>query len=89
VKPKVRFTRHAKDKFSVLAAYGFVVSEEQVHETVMRPDSIEEHKSERIAQKRLTKTHVLRVVYRVEDSEIVVITFYPGRRQRYEDTVRS
>ena len=38
-----------------------------------------------IAQKRITEQHVLRIVYREEGEKRVVITFYPGRRERYED----
>ena len=37
-----------------------------------------------IAQKRITERHVLRVIYRQEGENQVVITFYPGRRERYE-----
>lgn len=83
----VRFTRHAQGKFSILATHGFVVSEEQVRQTVLSPDRVEDHGPEQIAQKRVTDTHVLRVVYRIENGEIVVITFYPGRRTRYEDSI--
>jgi hypothetical protein len=32
---KVRFTQHAQQKFSILAAHGFVVSEEEVRLTVL------------------------------------------------------
>jgi len=84
---RVRFTRHAQGKFPILATHGFVVSEEQVRQTVFAPDRVEDHGAEQIAQKRMTDTHVLRVVYRMENGEIVVITFYPGRRRRYEDSV--
>jgi len=37
-----------------------------------------------IAQKGITARHALRVVYRQEGDKQVVITFYPGRRERYE-----
>ena len=37
-----------------------------------------------IAQRRITDRHVLGVVYRQEVKDRVVITFYPGRRGRYE-----
>jgi len=40
-----------------------------------------------IAQKRITEDHVLRVVYRQEGEDLVVITFYPGRRERYENKI--
>lgn len=84
---EVRFTRHAQAKFSILADHGFFVSEEQVRQTVLSPDRVEDWHAEQIAQKKMSDTHVLRVVYRVEDDDIVVITFYPGRRRRYEDQV--
>jgi len=38
-----------------------------------------------IAQKVIDDEHVLRVVYEIEGDEIVIVTFYPGRRKRYED----
>ena len=34
-----------------------------------------------------TELHVLRVVYRMEGDTPVVITFYPGRRERYESGI--
>jgi hypothetical protein len=83
----IRFTRHARGKFDILAEYGYPIAEEQVRDTLLSPDRIEDHQSEQIAQKRITNTHVLRVVYRLEGEEMIVITFYPGRRQRYEDNV--
>ena len=87
MKPRVRFTRHAMAKFSILAAHGFPITQEQVLETLASPARIEDHTDELIAQKRISPTHVLRVVYRLEGGELVVITFYPGRRTRYEDTL--
>ena len=37
-----------------------------------------------IAQWKIDKTYVLRVVYKQEFGAIKVITFYPGRRKQYE-----
>jgi hypothetical protein len=84
---KIRFTQHAQQKFSILAEHSFVVSEEEVRLTVLSPDRVEGREVEQIAQRRISDTHVLRVVYRLENDEMVVITFYPGRRKRYEDTI--
>jgi hypothetical protein len=54
----------------------------------MHPDRVVLQSGGRlIAQKRLTEGYVLRVVYRMEGEDAVVITFYPGRRERYEDAV--
>ena len=55
---RVRFTRHAHEKFSILATHGFVVSEEQVRQMVLAPDRVEDYGSEQIAQKRVSDTHV-------------------------------
>lgn len=79
------YTRHAEEKFEVLKRYGFEVTRHQVEEALTAPDMvIPQTKGRRIAQKRITERHVLRVVYRQEGENQVVITFYPGRRERYE-----
>ena len=83
----IRFTRHAREKLSLLARHGFIISEKLVVETVLQADRFEVQNAERIAQKVVTDTHVLRVVFRTEEEQIVIITFYPGRRKRYESEV--
>ena len=40
-----------------------------------------------VAQRGITETHVLRVVYEESEDELVVVTFYPGRKDRYEGNV--
>jgi len=37
-----------------------------------------------IAQRKIDRDYVLRVVYKQEFGIIKVITFYPGRRKQYE-----
>lgn len=83
---EIRFTPHAKMKFEILKRHNFPVLEEQVEETILMPDKVETtRKGRRIAQKRISNRHVLRVIYQERDEWIEVVTFYPGRRQRYED----
>ena len=66
-------------------ASGFGVNEEIVLKALQEPqDLIEGYGGRSIAQITLDTEHVLRVVYE-EDSEIIIITVYPGRRRRYED----
>jgi hypothetical protein len=73
----VEYTRHAREKFEIAPA--------QVEETVLNPERVMPQPGGRfIAQKGITARHVLRVVYRLEGETRVVITFYPGRRERYE-----
>jgi len=81
--PKVRFTRHAKDKFEVVRRYGYDVDREKVVETVLSPDRLDERGDQRLAIKVLDENYALRVVYEVRKGYLVDITFYPVRRDRY------
>ncbi len=79
----ITFAKHALEKFAVLERHQFSVSKEQVLEAVQSPDLIDESRLPLlIAQKSIDPEHVLRVVYRQEESVIVVITFYPGRKKQ-------
>ena len=81
----IRFTQHAREKFEIFARHKFTVTEAQVIETLNSPDRIEIDRDPPVAQRSLDEDHVLRVVFRAEGDDKVVITFYPGRRQRYEN----
>jgi hypothetical protein len=80
----IRFTKHALRKLEDLAELGFAVTVEQVTDTVQNPDTVDREASPPIAQKAISQRHVLRVVFVEEVDEIRVVTFYPGRRSRYE-----
>jgi len=83
---KIRFTKHAREKFTILKRHKFSVSRQAIFKTIRRPDYIDYSRFPlKIAQKPFDKTHVLRVVYKEENGEIVVITFYPGRKSQYEE----
>jgi len=85
---KIRYTRHAEQKFDVLRRHGFEVRREQVEETLRIPEAIIPQEGGRfIAQRAISRRHLLRVVYREEGETKVVITFYPARRGRYEGRV--
>ncbi len=82
---RFRFTNHAKKKFILIRRVGFKVSLKQVKQCVISPLKIEEYPDGTyIATTLLDKSHVLRVVYRKENDIMVIITFHPGRRKRYE-----
>lgn len=82
---EIRFTRHAEEKFGILEEHQFSVSKKQVLEVLNTPDSIDHSRSPLIiAQGDRDAHHVLRVVYRREGADIIVITFYPGRKSQYE-----
>ena len=87
--PPLRLTRHALEKFEVLRRHGFEVTPAQVEATVSDPESVVRDTGDRfIAQRALSDSHLLRVVFRNEGTVRVVITFYPGRRERYEGQLR-
>lgn len=80
----IYFTKHARDKFEILKDHKFIITESQVIETVNNPDLIDYSKNPLlIAQKEISQTHVLRVVYKKESNNKIIITFYPGMRKQY------
>jgi len=81
---KVRFTRHAAEKFAVLKQYGFEIERKQVIETVLRPERLDERSGQFFAAKIISRKHALRVVYENRKDFLVIITFYPVRRDRYD-----
>ena len=85
---EIKFTNHAKDKFLILKKHNFPIDEETVLKTVKEPDRIEAGRKGRlIAQKVMGEEHLLRVVYEIKENKIVIVTFYPARRSRYEDKI--
>jgi len=80
------YTKHAQKKFEDLAKLGIKVTKILVKQVVTNPqhqakDPSSEHNT--IASRELDRNLVLRVVYRVEDGIILVITFYPSEKGRY------
>jgi hypothetical protein len=64
VAKRIVYGNHAEEKFEILKQHGFVASKKQVKETLRRPDRIEEgFRGRKIAQRRISEHHVLRVVY--------------------------
>lgn len=79
------FTKHAKNKFEILKRHKFLITEKQVLKTIERPDLIDRSRPPLlIAQLKIDKSHVLRVVYKQEFGIIKIITFYPARKKQYE-----
>ena len=81
----IKFTKHAEDKFEVLRRHGVKISKEKVSGTIRKPDVLNRSRILLIiAQGEFYKRRVLRVVYKIEEGIILVITFYPGRKTQYE-----
>ena len=85
---EIIFTAHALEKFDILRRHGVDISQTRVREIILAPEQTDRDAlGNPIAQGRLDETHILRVVYRIEENKRIVITFYPGRRRRYENQV--
>ena len=81
----IEFSPHSVLKIEILRSHGMDVSKEIVENVVRTPDRVDKGYKERlIAQKGFDDTHVLRVIYETLPDKIYVVTFYPGRRSRYE-----
>jgi len=82
---RIRFSNHALLKFKVLESHGIIINEEFIKNIILCPDRIERgYKGRIIAQRCLDDEHVIRVIYEEVSDSITIITFYPGRRDRYE-----
>ena len=83
---RILFCRHAKLKLLILAEHNVFFTASQITEAIKNPDKISHGKKNRkIAQKIIDEQHVLRVIFEEEKEEITIITFYPARRERYEN----
>lgn len=81
----VRYTHHANQKFKDLDRLGVHVTKRRVSSILKKPNFIDAETDypNFIAAGPLDATHLLRIVYRKEDDILVVITFYPTRKERY------
>lgn len=87
---KFRYTKHAGEKFERLKKAGFTLKKEDIERVILKAEKNEDRTDgTTIATIGWDKTHVLRVVYRKEGLEYIIITFYPGRRKQYVIPLRS
>jgi len=82
---EVKFSDHSQLKIELLKKHGMVIDKVFVKNALLNPDKVEKgYKERRIAQKKLDRDHVVRIVYEEHNNYFLVITVYPGRRDRYE-----
>ena len=74
------------EKFGILKNHGLIISKNAVLKTLNNPDVVDFSRLPlKIAQRSFDKTRVLRVVYKEMDGSKTIITFYPGRKKRYDN----
>lgn len=81
---RFHFTKHAIEKLLRIHQVGFLVTQALVKQALSQPMKVEDRlDGTHIAMVLLNRSHVLRVVYRVDGDIIIIITLYPGRRKAY------
>ena len=82
---KIVFSLHSINKIQILSKHQIFADENRITKIITKPDRIESgYKNRLVAQGVLNDKHVSRIVYEENEKEIKIITFYPGRRSRYE-----
>lgn len=78
-------TKHIKYKLANLKVNGIRITKKLILNTLENPEDINSYEDfpNLIASAKLDEDRVLRVVYRIEKSKIVIITFYPAKKGRY------
>lgn len=83
---KIIFTDHAKFKFKIFEQHGLKISESQISDIVRNPVTTNQgNKGRLIIQGQFDEMHLIRVICEIEGETIRIVTFYPARRDRYED----
>jgi hypothetical protein len=67
----------------VLKRYGFEIRKKLVTKAILDPEQLEERNNQFFATRIMDSKYALRVVYEDRKDYLVVITFYPVRRERY------
>jgi hypothetical protein len=82
---KINFSGHSILKIDILKKHGVIVNKELIEGIINRPSKTEVgYKNRKIAQGNLDAEHVLRIIYEESANEVLIITLYPGRKDRYE-----
>lgn len=82
----VKLNKHVlESKIPLLNERGYKIKTEKIKKILSHPDDIdaESDPPKIIASGKLDRKHVLRIVYKVEDGIIKVITVYPAEKGRY------
>lgn len=85
---EIVFTKHALGKFQHLSVIKLGIKKKHITLALESPDYSAETGEESVffVLKKIDNNHDLRVVYRNKNGIIIVVTFHPAKRGRYEKT---
>ena len=83
----IHFTKHSLDKLEVLERHHVSITKAQVEEALAAPDTVDTSRSPLLfAEKAVTTTHNVRVVYKQENEMKMILTFYPIKQKHEPGT---
>jgi hypothetical protein len=77
-------SRDMRERFELPKKYGFEISQATVEEAVAKPHLAERKDDQVLALKPFDPIYAVRVVYKMVNDSIVVLTFYPVKRRRLD-----
>lgn len=82
---RIAYTKHAMGKFKKHQDVGIIITRRDVATTINNPEHVdrESDKPKIIASRSLNEKLILRVVYKIENDIITIVTFYPAQIGRY------
>ncbi|MBA1342336.1 MAG: hypothetical protein C5S52_01905 [ANME-2 cluster archaeon] len=82
---RIRFTRHAKFKITLINEHGFPLTTGQIIDAIKCPEFVTNEKFGRMgAYRSLDRAHAVRVIYEEHVGIFTVVTVMIVRRMRYE-----
>lgn len=82
---KIIFTKHALKRLTGFAEQGLVISRKRVAYAIKNPEHLDEASDapKLIASIPIDSRRILRVVFKIQDDIITIITLYPAKKGRY------
>src|SRR3989442_8486343 len=81
---KIRFTKHAREKFALLERYGFPLNEAAVKRTILNPSRVERRRGQVLATRPLDEEYAIRVVYRFINDNMLEGDLLPGEGEEVQ-----
>ena len=79
----ISYTKHAQKKFVDLAVFGIKITKSRIRAVVDKPKYQLVDNGNKIAVGAFDNKHNLRVIFKKEKGDIIIITFYIYRKGRY------
>jgi hypothetical protein len=81
----IRYLHHVFDKIKIFERRGIFISKQTIQRVIEHPERTESgYKGRIVVQGTLHGNLILRVIYFIEEEDIVVVTIYPAKRSQYD-----